>query len=99
MQHLQFVQKQGIYYTFRIAEDAGDDCSSQSTSDFGRRIRSECLTGKAQSLDLVTKRIYSQTLLTLLDEIPPKLVFEARAKASLPALSAAMIGHIALYCL
>ena len=62
---VQHLQKQGICYTFRIVEDAGDDCTSQSTSGLGRKIRSECLTSKTQSLDLVTEGIYSQTLLTL----------------------------------
>ena len=32
--------------TFRIVEDAGDDCSSQAESSLGRKIRSECLTQK-----------------------------------------------------
>jgi len=74
--------------------DADDDCYSQAVSSLGSKIRNECLTQKPDtstyethiSLDSATRKC-SQTLLTLLDEISPKL------QHTLPA---AMIGHIVL---
>jgi len=81
--------------TFCIVDDADDDCSSQAVSSHGSsKIRNECLAQKPDtstyathiSLDSVTREC-SQTLLTLLGEISPKL------QHNLPA---AMIGHIVL---
>jgi len=80
--------------TFCIVDDADDDCSSQAVSNHGSKIRNECLAQKPDtstyathiSLDSVTREC-SQTLLTLLGEISPKLQHNLRA---------AMIGHIVL---
>jgi len=80
--------------TFCIVDDADDDCNSQAVSSLGSKMRHECLTQKPDtstyathiSLDSVMREC-SQTLLTLLGEISPKL------QHTLPA---AMIGHIVL---
>jgi len=80
--------------TFYIVDDADDDCNSQAVSSLRSKMRHECLTQKPNtstygthiSLDSLTREC-SQTLLTLLGEISPKL------QHTLPA---AMIGHIVL---
>ena len=72
-------------------DDADDDCNSQAVSSLGSKMRNERLTQKpdtstyATHISLNSYKECSQTLLTLLGEISPKL------QHTLPA---AMIGHI-----
>ena len=80
--------------TLCIVDDADDDYNSQAVSSLGSKMRHECLTQKPDTSTYVTHisldsvmRECSQTFLTLLDEISPKL------QHTLPA---AMIGHIVL---